>query len=101
LPASSSRSRLVALELSFSSGKSAVQLFLNSWSYGRIWPISISAADHLITKQLLCQLSYAGILAEGYRKPTFLTWSSRILRLVRRRWNALSAGGELHQDDLI
>jgi hypothetical protein len=28
----------------------------------------------LFTKQLLCQLSYAGILAEGYRKPTFLTW---------------------------
>jgi hypothetical protein len=32
-------------------------------------PILISEADHLFIKQLLCQLSYAGIPSEGYRKP--------------------------------
>jgi hypothetical protein len=26
------------------------------------WPISISETDHLFTKQLLCQLSYVGVL---------------------------------------
>jgi hypothetical protein len=39
----------------------AVQLFLYSWSKGLFGPISISAAAHLFTKQLLCQLSYAGL----------------------------------------
>ncbi len=43
----------------------AVQLFLYNWSYGLFGPISISQAAHLITKQPLCQLSYAGILTEG------------------------------------
>jgi hypothetical protein len=42
--------------------KSAVQLFLNSWSIGHFGPISISESGHLFTKQLLCQLSYAGVL---------------------------------------
>jgi hypothetical protein len=32
---------------------------------GQLRTISISVADHLITKQLLCQLTYAGILTEG------------------------------------
>jgi hypothetical protein len=45
--------------------QSAVQLFLNSWASGPFGPISISETDHLITKQLVCQLSYAGILTEG------------------------------------
>jgi len=40
----------------------AVQLFLHSWAKGLFVPISISEAAHLFTKQLLCQLSYAGVL---------------------------------------
>jgi hypothetical protein len=42
-----------------------VQLFLNSWSLGLFGPISISETEHLFTKQLLCQLSYAGIIRKG------------------------------------
>jgi hypothetical protein len=39
--------------------------FKYSWSQGLFWPILISETDHLFTKQLLCQLSYAGIDSEG------------------------------------
>jgi hypothetical protein len=51
-------------------------LFLNSWSLGAFGPVPISAADHLFTKQLLCQLSYAGIIqrvAQAHNGPT-LNW---------------------------
>jgi hypothetical protein len=46
----------------YGAAQSAVQLFLNSWSYAVLGLISIIETDHLFTKQLLCLLSYAGIL---------------------------------------
>lgn len=52
------RSAPVLVELSSSDRpESAVKLFWDSWSLGTLRPIPISAADLLLTKQLLCQLS--------------------------------------------
>jgi hypothetical protein len=59
----------------------AVQLFLDSWSLGPFGPISISDAGHLFTKQLLCQLSYAGVLEKG--NGSLLGPGRRGLPLVR------------------